>query len=70
MLRFGKTKVVKGKFFDGRKPINNQHIDVDNKFNLKLIETKNIFKTVIRPLVSFFIDDDKLLEKYELRLRT
>ena len=31
---------------------------------------KNISKTVIRPLVSFFIDDDKLFEKYELRLRT
>ena len=58
MLRFGKTKVAKGKFYDAKRPINIWDVNVDNIVILKLVETKTNFKYLIgyldkaiRPLV-------------------
>ena len=58
MLRFGKTKVTKEKFYDAKRPIKIGDFIVDNIVISKLVETKSNFKyligyldKVVRPLV-------------------
>ena len=41
MLRSGKAKVAKEKFYGGREPINIWNVDVDNMFISNLIEMNN-----------------------------
>ena len=99
MLRFGKTKIAKEKFYAAKKPIKIWDVNVENIVISKLVKTKTNSKYCIgyldktmRPLVlimpkmsgyvktfkvkegdkdknnklmSFRIDDEKLLEKYE-----
>ena len=59
MLRFGKTKIAKGKFYAAKKPIKICDVNVDNIVISKLIETKTNskdltgikFDKTIKPLV-------------------
>ena len=48
MLRFGKTKVAKEKFYVAKKPINIWDVNVDNIVISKLDETKTNSKCLIR----------------------
>ena len=47
MLRFGETKIAKGKFYSAKKPINIWDINVDNKVISKLVKTKTNSKYLI-----------------------
>ena len=58
MLRFGETKITKGKFYVAKVPINIWDVNTDNIVTSKSIETKSNSKSltwywnkVIRPLV-------------------
>ena len=44
MIRFGKIKVAKEKFYSAEKPIKSWNVDADNIVISKLVETKNSSK--------------------------
>ena len=47
MLRFGKTKVTKEKFYSAKKPIKIGNVNVDNMIISELVETKSNPKNLI-----------------------
>ena len=47
MLRFGKVKVAKEKFYSAKKPVKYRDVNVDNIVILKLVETKNSSKYLV-----------------------
>ena len=91
MIKFGKTEIVKEKFYASKNPIKICDVNVDNIVISKLVKIKTNSKYLdndIRPsvlimskmsgyintfkvedknnkLMSFCIDDEKLLQKYK-----
>ena len=66
MVRFGERKIEKENFYAAKRPTIIWDFNVDNIVISKLIKTKvkEEDKNKNNKLMSFRIDDEKLLEKY------